>query len=59
MEQWSKYVSVEMNACNNIRAVFSMQSVPRGYKKDKDCSCQLTFEMPAYKDMSLGAEELN
>jgi hypothetical protein len=49
-----------MNSCNNKRAVISLQSVPRGYKKDKgDHSRQLSFEMPACQDRSLGAEELN
>jgi hypothetical protein len=60
MEQLRKYVSVETNTRHNRRALFSVRSVGRGCKKDKeDRSSQLSFEMPACQDMSLGAEELN
>jgi hypothetical protein len=60
MEQLSKQVSAETNKCNNSGAVFSVRSVSRGYKIDKeDRLSQLSFEMPAYQNMCLGAEELN
>jgi hypothetical protein len=49
-----------MNSCNNRKAVFSVWSVPRGYENDEGNRLrQLSFEMPACQDMSLGAEELN
>jgi hypothetical protein len=35
MEQLSKQVSAETNTRNNRGAVFSVRSVPRGYKQDK------------------------
>jgi hypothetical protein len=54
-----KYVSAEMISPNNRKAVFSERSVPRVYKKDNDLLTQLSFEMPACQDMSLGEEELN
>jgi hypothetical protein len=60
MEQLSEYVSAEKTTCNNRRAVFSVRSVPRGYKKDKEGRfSQFNFETPACQDMSLGAEEMN
>jgi hypothetical protein len=60
MEQLSKHVSAERNSRINRRAVFSVQSVPRGYKKDKvDRLSQLSYETPACQDMSFGAEKLN
>jgi hypothetical protein len=60
MERLHKHVSAEMNSRNKRRAVFSLQSVPRGYKKDKEGRLsQLSFETPACHDMSLGAEDLN
>jgi hypothetical protein len=37
IEQLSKYVSALTNTCNNKRAVFSVRSVPRVYKKNKEC----------------------
>jgi hypothetical protein len=49
---------LETHLLSNREAVFSTWSVPRTYKKDEDCSSQLSFEMPACQDMSLGAEEL-
>jgi hypothetical protein len=58
MERLSKYVSAETNIRNNSRAVFSVLSVPRGYRKDKeDRLSQLSFEKPGCQDVSLGAEE--
>jgi hypothetical protein len=36
MEPLGKHVSSEMNSRNNRRFVFSMWSVPKGYKKDKE-----------------------
>jgi hypothetical protein len=36
MEQLSKHVSAETNSRNNRRAVFSVRSVLRGYKNDKE-----------------------
>jgi hypothetical protein len=48
MERLGKHVSAETNSRNNRRAVFSVRSVPRGYKKDKeDCLSQSSFETPA------------
>jgi hypothetical protein len=45
---------------NSIEAVFSVQFMPRGYKKDKeDKLSQLSFETPACQDISLGAVEKN
>jgi hypothetical protein len=35
MERLDKHVSVETNSCNSGGAVFSVLSVPMGYKKDK------------------------
>jgi hypothetical protein len=59
MEELSKYVSAEMNSSNN-KELFSVRYVLRSYKKDKeDRLSQLSFEKPACKGMSLGAEELN
>jgi hypothetical protein len=59
MEKLSKNVSVETNTCNNRRAVFSVRSMLWGYKEDKeDRLSQLSFEMLAYQDVSLRAEEL-
>jgi hypothetical protein len=58
MELLGKHVSAEMNAHNNRGGAFSVRSVPKGYKKDKeDRWSQLSFETPACQDMSLGAEE--
>jgi hypothetical protein len=60
MEQLSRHVSSKTSMRNNRRAVFSVRSMPRGYKKDKEgCLSQLSFETPTCQDMSLGAEELN
>jgi hypothetical protein len=60
MEQLSKQVSEEMNTRNNRGAVFSMRSVPRGYKEAKKAVLsQLSFETPACQAMSLGTKELN
>jgi hypothetical protein len=36
MEQLSKHVSAETNIRNNRSSVFSVTSVPRSYKKDKE-----------------------
>jgi hypothetical protein len=36
MERLGNHVSSETNFCNNRRVVFSVQSVPRSYKKDKE-----------------------
>jgi hypothetical protein len=36
MEPLGKHVSAETNSRNNRRAVFSVRSVPKGYKKDKE-----------------------
>jgi hypothetical protein len=59
MERLSKYVSAETNMRNNIKAVFSVRSVSRGYRNDKeDRLSQLSFEPLACQDVSLGAEEL-
>jgi hypothetical protein len=35
-ERLCKHVSAETNSRNNRRAVSSVRSVPRGYKKDKE-----------------------
>jgi hypothetical protein len=60
MEQLSKHVSMETNIRNNRRAVFSVQSVLRGYKKDKeDRSNQSSSETPACLDVNLGIERWN
>jgi hypothetical protein len=60
MEQLSKQVSVETNTRNNREVVFSVRSVPRCYKKDKeDRLSKFSFETPACQYMSLEAEELN
>jgi hypothetical protein len=60
MERLGKHVSEEINSRKKIEDLFSVRSVPRGYKKDKeDRVSQLNFETPACQDMSLGAEELN
>jgi hypothetical protein len=60
MERLGKHVSAETNSRNNKRAVISVRSVSRGYKKDKaDSLSQLSFETPAWWGMSLGMEELN
>jgi hypothetical protein len=59
MERLRKHVSAEKNSYNNRRAVFSVQSVPMGYKKEKeDRLSQLTFETPAFQSMSLEMGEL-
>jgi hypothetical protein len=36
MERLGKHVSEETNSRNNRRTVFSVRSVPRDYKKDKE-----------------------
>jgi hypothetical protein len=60
MEQLNKHVFAEAYTHNNRGAVFSVRSVPRGYKKNKeDRLSQLSFETPACQDMSWGVEELN
>jgi hypothetical protein len=59
MEWLHKHVSIEINTRNNRRAVFSVQSMLRGYKKDKeDGLSKLSFETPACQDVGSGAEEL-
>jgi hypothetical protein len=59
MERLNKHVSEKTNSRNDRRALFSVQSVPRGYDKAKeDCLIQSSFEAPASQDMNLGAEEL-
>jgi hypothetical protein len=58
MERLSKYVSVETNSRNNRRDVFSVSSLPSGYKKAKVRLSQLSFETPACQNKSLAAEEL-
>jgi hypothetical protein len=59
MEQLSKRVSAEIISRNNRKTVFSVRYVQRGYKKDKgDRLRQLSFEKPACRNMSVGAEEL-
>jgi hypothetical protein len=59
MEQFSEHVSAETNTRRSRRAVFSVLSVPRDCKKDKeDRLSQMSFETPSCQDMSLGAEEL-
>jgi hypothetical protein len=48
MEELSKDVSVEMNLRKNGRLAFSLQSVLKGYKKDKEVRLrQSSFETPA------------
>jgi hypothetical protein len=60
MEQLSKHVSAGANTRNTRRAMFSMRSVPRGYRNDKEERLiQLSFETPGCQNMSLGAEKLN
>jgi hypothetical protein len=58
MKRMDKHVSVETNSRNNRRYVFSVRSVPSGYKKDEDRLSQLSFDTSTCQDMSLGAEEL-
>jgi hypothetical protein len=59
MEQLIKHIPAVMNTRNKKRAVFSVWTVTRGYKKEKeDRLYQSSFETPACQDMSLGAEEL-
>jgi hypothetical protein len=54
IEQLRKLVSAGRNSRNNSRAVFSVRSVPKGYKKEiEDGLCQLSFKTPACQ------EELN
>jgi hypothetical protein len=60
MERFCKHVSAQKNSRNNKRALFSVRSMPKVYKKDKeDRLSQLSFETPACQDMRLGAEEFN
>jgi hypothetical protein len=60
MERLDKRISKKMNSRNKRKAVFSVRSVPRVYKKDKEARLrQLSFETPGCQNMSLGAEELN
>jgi hypothetical protein len=60
MERLGKHVSAEANSSNNGRVVFSVWSVPRSCKKDKeDRLSQMSFETPTCQDMSLGAEKLH
>jgi hypothetical protein len=54
MEQLSKRVSVKTNSRNNIRAVFSVRSVPRGYKKGKGDR----FKAVEFRDASLPGYKL-
>jgi hypothetical protein len=60
MERSVKHVSAKTNSSNNRRDVFYLRSVPIGYKKDKKYRLsQSSFETPACRDMSLGAQEFN
>jgi hypothetical protein len=60
MERLGKHVSAETNSRNNRRAVFSVRSVPSGYKMEEEYRLsQLSFETPVWQCMRLGAEELN
>jgi hypothetical protein len=54
MEQLRQYVSAEANTRNNGGAVFSVRSMPRGYKKDKEDRLSLG----EFRDTSLPAHEL-
>jgi hypothetical protein len=59
MERKLKQISAEISH-NNRRAVFSLLTVPRCYKKDKeDRLSHLSVETPTCQDMSMGAEELS
>jgi hypothetical protein len=58
MEQLGKHISKETNSRNIRRAVFSVRSLPKGYKRTKKIEV-LSFKMPDCQDMSLGVEELN
>jgi hypothetical protein len=59
MERSGEHVSAEPNSRNNRRDVFSVPSLPKGYKKDKENRLsQLSFKMPACQDMTFGAEAL-
>jgi hypothetical protein len=59
IDRLGKHVSAEKNSRNNRRVVFSVQSVSRSYKKDRNNPLsQLSFETPACQDINLGAEEL-
>jgi hypothetical protein len=53
MEQLSKHVSKETNYCNNKRAVFSVQSAPKGYR-NKRTSCKVV----EFRDSSPPGQEL-
>jgi hypothetical protein len=58
MEQLSKKMSVETNTRKKRGAVFSVRSVSRSYKKEKEGRLsQLSFETPDYQDISLEMEE--
>jgi hypothetical protein len=60
LERLGKHVSAQTNSRNDGRAVFSLRSVPRDYKKDRnERLSKLSFDTPASQDMSLGAEELS
>jgi hypothetical protein len=59
-ERLGKHVSGATKSRDNRRAVFSVRSLPRGYKEDReDRLSQLSFEKSACQDMSLGAGKLN
>jgi hypothetical protein len=61
IEQLSKNVSADMNTRDNRRAMLSVRSAPRIYKKDKKkiVLSQLSFDKLACQNMSLGAEKLS
>jgi hypothetical protein len=54
MERLCKHVSTETNSRNNRKAVFSVRSVPRAYKKDKEGR----FKSVEFRDASLPGYEL-
>jgi hypothetical protein len=41
IERLGKHISAEKNSRNNRRAVFSVRSGPRGFKKDKEYRYEL------------------
>jgi hypothetical protein len=54
MEQLSKHVSAGTNTSNNRRSVFSVRTVPTGYKKDKE----VRFKTIEFRETSLPEYEL-
>jgi hypothetical protein len=58
MEQLSKHVSAEKITRKNRRAVFSVRSVPRGYKKGNKLFETVEFREASLPGYEFGSKEI-